>query len=47
MLDREQIIDELIGAFEFRQEHTTDGDDKEFWDGVIYAYKTVLEKDNE
>ena len=47
MLDKEQIIDELIGAFEFRQDHTTEGDDKEFWDGVIHAYKMVLGKDNE
>jgi len=47
MLAREQIIDELIGAYEFRQDYTAEGDDKDFWDGVIHAYKMVLEKDNE
>ena len=46
MLAREEIIDELIGAYEFRQDYT-DGEDKYFWDGVIHAYKMVLGKDNE
>lgn len=46
MIGREAVIDELIGAYEFRQDHTNN-EDKLFWDGVIHAYKLVLEKDQE